>query len=262
MQIDVNAASTTGRRTASAARVKQARKHVGPTQLELATALGVRDQTISRWERGAEPCYWPNWLAIVEALNVMLVEQKRPPITPDWTPDDVIEPAARAKILQRFGDEDRPVEAVSNLLPVYSLSAAAGAFGGQEHPELEGYVEVDGLPGSVRKTFAAKVKGHSMEPLLMDGELCVWRWTEGALPNGKVCLIQIRDSIDDDGNAGFTTKRLEVLKGNDTDHLHVKTLKLHPVNPAYQVIAVNTTMGLGVRVVAELVAVLDESGDG
>src|SRR5260370_28467398 len=60
-------------------------------------------------------------------------------------------------------------------LPHYSLRAAAGRFLDNEEIEEEGWVEA---PDDLRLTpdmFIAQIAGHSMEPLIPDGSLCVFR---------------------------------------------------------------------------------------
>src|SRR5258708_27738567 len=63
----------------------------------------------------------------------------------------------------------------TRYLPVFSLQAAAGAFGETQHVRPLGLMEVTGQKIG-KEMFIARVKGRSMEPLIPDGSYCIFRW--------------------------------------------------------------------------------------
>ena len=70
-------------------------------------------------------------------------------------------------------------------LPLYSLRAAATQFGEDMEVEAEDWVRA---PESLRLTadmFVARVVGRSMEPLIPDGSLCVFRHGVVGSPPGQ-----------------------------------------------------------------------------
>ena len=70
-------------------------------------------------------------------------------------------------------------------LPRYSLRAAAGRFLENQEIAEEGWIEA---PEDLRLStdmFVAQIAGHSMEPLIPDGSLCVFRYgVVGRAPDG------------------------------------------------------------------------------
>lgn len=267
MHLVVNAAARRPRKTLPPAFVRKARLHVGLTQDQLKERLGVSLRTVSRWETTSS-CDWPSWLAVIDALNKVLAEREQPLLPTDWTPPDVIVAAPRAKIVRHFGSDGPGSEGVGTLIPEHSLEAAAGAYADQQHPDVSGYLEVEGLPGSPRGTFAGRVAGQSMEPLLHDGDVVVFRKLDGKARSGRVYLVERRDEIDEDTHGHYVVKRLDIVEDNDTT-LHRTFMTLVSLNdargedgaPLYPPRRVPLGAD-GYRVVAELVAVLDEAGDG
>ena len=88
-------------------------------------------------------------------------------------------------------------------LPKYSLRAAAGRFLENEEVIEEGWEEI---PQSLRQTlyedmFVAHIAGHSMEPKIPDGSLCVFRAGVMGSRTGRLVLAEDR-SIH-----GFSVKR-------------------------------------------------------
>ena len=75
----------------------------------------------------------------------------------------------------------------SIYLPVYSLEAAATAFGKEEHVEEAGWMKVDTGIKLTKDMFIAKVVGRSMELTIKDGCYCVFRKERGG--SGKDWLF-------------------------------------------------------------------------
>src|SRR5271166_534129 len=74
-------------------------------------------------------------------------------------------------------------------LPRYSLKVAAGKFLENEEISEQGWVEA---PEGLRLTpdmFVAQIEGHSMEPLIPDGSLCVFRAGVTGSRQGRLVLV-------------------------------------------------------------------------
>jgi phage repressor protein C with HTH and peptisase S24 domain len=132
------------------------------------------------------------------------------------------------------GEQAAPVEVLRNRthLPVYSLRAAAGSFGEDMEAGTEGWVRVpEGLrpePGM----FAARVVGRSMEPVIPDGSLCVFRRQVVGSRQGKLLLIQRRGASETGGE--FTVKRYTSTKVRREDGWRHERIRLEPLNPEYE----------------------------
>lgn len=96
--------------------------------------------------------------------------------------------------LKLFPLEDPYVsgQAYKTLLPLYSLQAAAGYFGGGQAVEPEGWLDASAIGKLDERMFVARVVGHSMEPQIRDGEYCVFRAKPAGSRKGRVVLAQYR----------------------------------------------------------------------
>ena len=89
-------------------------------------------------------------------------------------------------------------------LPRYSLKAAAGKFLENERIEEEGWIEA---PEDLRLSedmFVAEIAGHSMEPRIPDGSLCVFRYGVVGSRIGRLVLAEERAA---GGNDRYAVKR-------------------------------------------------------
>jgi hypothetical protein len=89
-------------------------------------------------------------------------------------------------------------------LPRYSLQVAAGPF--LENREVD---EIDWVetPEDLRvdkDMFVAQIAGHSMEPLIPDGALCVFRRGVEGSRDGRLVLTE---NLETRGNNRYTVKR-------------------------------------------------------
>jgi len=139
-------------------------------------------------------------------------------------------------------------------IPVIQLRAAAGGL--SEEDELPGEVvgSVD-PPSGVRAVpgmFAAKVVGRSMQPLIPDGSLCLFKPHGGGSRSGQKLLIEKFGSFD--STSQFTVKvyRSEKTTHEDGTWEHNR-IRMIPLNPEFE--EWNLTPE-EFRVVGEFVAVL------
>lgn len=146
-----------------------------------------------------------------------------------------------------------PAIAYKSHLPVYSLEAAAGYFGEGRAVELEGWAEAPTALGKLdERMFVARIVGHSMEPLLNDGDCAVFRANPAGTRQGKVVLAM--GPIEDPEIGGpYTVKKYfsEKAASEDGEWRHAR-VRLVPENPEYEEIVVEAE-GDEVSVVAEYV---------
>ncbi len=116
-------------------------------------------------------------------------------------------------------------------LPKYSLRAAAGRFG--EHMEVEPE-DWEEMPQGLKLTedmFVAHVVGHSMEPRIPDGSLCVFRGNVVGSRNGRLVLVM---HYGETGENRFTIKRYRSEKVVTEEGWHQAKIVLEPLNPDYE----------------------------
>lgn len=152
-------------------------------------------------------------------------------------------------------------ERYQTLLPVYSMKAAAGYFGQSQAVEPEGWIEVDGMGQLDERMFVARAVGRSMEPLIHDGDYCVFRANPVGSRQGKIVLVQYQGPEDPDTGGAFTLKKYRSEKVHDPDsEWRHERITLELLNPDYRPIVLTPQDEGDVRVIAEFVGVLPSSG--
>jgi len=170
---------------------------------------------------------------------------------------------ALARLYERHIESagDAPVEVLKyrTHLPLYPLAAAAGKWG----EDMEVDVEPEGwakAPEGLRlgpDMFVARVVGRSMEPLIPDGSLCVFRGGVQGSRQGKHVLVQNRGASETGGE--FTVKRYTSRKVQTEEGWHHERIRMEPLNPEFEAWDLDPSdLGAGgrYRLCAEFVRVL------
>jgi len=105
--------------------------------------------------------------------------------------------------------------------------------------------------------FVAQVVGKSMEPAIPDRAYCLFRAPVEGTRQGKIVLVQLRDTDDPETSQRYTVKRYESEKATQDDGTswHYRIV-LKPLNPEFGPIMLTVDDEGTIGVVAELVEVL------
>jgi len=128
-----------------------------------------------------------------------------------------------------------------NAVPLYDLQAAAGPF--SELQIIEGNKWV-GVPQEIRVSedlFACKVVGESMNRIIPNGSVCLFRKYSSGSRNGKIVLVQSTEIQDTEMGSGYTVKEYYSKKAiNDSGWEH-EAILLKPLSmdASYQEIELN-----------------------
>lgn len=140
-------------------------------------------------------------------------------------------------------------------LPIYSLEVAAGPFlTNPEAVEAEDWAE---MPEDLRldeSMFVAHIQGHSMEPRIPNGSLCVFR--KGVVGSRAGRLVLVRNAELADENR-YTVKRYRSEKAYTEEgfqHTRIRLESLNPEYPSWDLDEDETKY----QIVAEFVRVLEE----
>jgi phage repressor protein C with HTH and peptisase S24 domain len=215
-----------------------------PENVEILEALET-DFEAKTAEMGADAFL----LSLEDTLSNVLLITKRVPLTV----------SSFETALQRLYEEHvQRTEVIPFVthVPLYSLRAAAGKFGEDMDVEQEGWVGAPKLRKLDRNMFAARVAGRSMEPVIKDGDLCLFRAGVVGSRQGKRLLIEKIGATDT--SAEFTVKVYTSKKTAGEDWRHT-SIRLAPLNPEFE------AMEFGpedehkqFRVIAEFVQVIEE----
>jgi SOS-response transcriptional repressor LexA len=138
-------------------------------------------------------------------------------------------------------------------LPRYSLAVAAGPFLENSAVAEESWEEVFGNTRLTSEMFIARIAGHSMQPHIPDGSLCVFRRGVVGSRQGKLVLVEDTGAGPNDR---YTVKRYRSEKRQNPNgtwaHDHIT---LEPLNPEYQAFDLDPEEDR-FRILAEFVSVL------
>lgn len=145
-----------------------------------------------------------------------------------------------SKIIEFPSAEER----FTTCIPFYPYAATAGTFDHDQCTEDEDLSEhAKWIPVEdihiTPDLFAMKITGHSMEPKISNGDICIFRRGSAlaGTRNGRIMLVKHCDINGTNGQ--FTVKRYESERVYDDDGIpqHVK-ITLHPLNPDYDPIVI------------------------
>jgi SOS-response transcriptional repressor LexA len=150
-----------------------------------------------------------------------------------------------------------PTARASKRVPLVSVRAAAGAFTEPEAVEAAGYITAPTRRAIKPGMFAAAVSGRSMEPLIRDGAICLFRPMEGRDLDGTVVLFQLRDARDPESGGRYTVKRFKVVGRRDG---RISRVRLEPINREFQAIVLEEDPMRQLTPIAEFLEVLVPAG--
>jgi SOS-response transcriptional repressor LexA len=145
-----------------------------------------------------------------------------------------------------------------NCVPLVPLEAAAGAFGDPQHIEedIGSWVAVDSRHRLRRGMFVAQVVGKSMAPTIPDCSYCLFAAPVTGSRQGKIVLVQLRDTGDPETGERYTVRLYESEKTRAGDSWRHRKITLKPINPDFKPIVLIGADEAKVQAIAELVEVL------
>lgn len=168
-------------------------------------------------------------------------------------------PKVAMKVIQLNPTLDIAKE-LRNPIPFYNFYAAAGTFGEMQY-EKE-YELIEGPANSANKEyFACRIVGESMNRVIPNGSICLFKPNKGGSRNGKILLIEYRDLQDPDFKSAFTIKTYLSEKSitEETWGHETITLRSNSYDSSYEDMKFTKENAEGLRVVGEFVEILKEA---
>jgi phage repressor protein C with HTH and peptisase S24 domain len=147
-----------------------------------------------------------------------------------------------------------------NPIPFYNFHAAASTF--SEMQSDRDFTLIEGPENSSnRDYFACKIIGESMNRVIPNGSICLFKPYSGGSKNGKIVLVENRDIQDPDFNSAFTIKTYSSEKIVTEEYWEHTSIVLRPnsYDSTYQNIIITKENAAQMRVVGEFVGILKES---
>jgi len=152
--------------------------------------------------------------------------------------------------------EPEKEEKYRTCVPLYTLKAAAGAFGEGQQVAPDGWVAPRTSRPLGAGMFVAQVVGRSMEPRIPDGAWCLFRSPVTGSRQGRIVLVEHQSIQDPEAGGSYTVKRYESEKQGDTESWRHTRIKLLPENPEFEPIVLEGIREGDASVIAELIEVL------
>ena len=124
-----------------------------------------------------------------------------------------------------------PIESVKpfvNAIPLYDIKAAAGGFSEPQSVEDVDWIALPEGRQPSKDLFACYVVGESMNKVIANGSLCLFKAKPGGSRNGKIVLVQHRDIEDPDHGGTYTVKTYHSEKIQEGDTLVNQRIVLKP----------------------------------
>ena len=149
-------------------------------------------------------------------------------------------------------------EQLRNPIPLYDFYAAAGTFSEMQSNKDFTFIEGPESKNSNNDYFACKIIGESMNRVIPNGSICLFKIYTGGSRNGKIVLVENMDIQDQDFNSAFTIKTYSSEKSiseGDWNHSSI-VLRPNSFDDSYKNIIISEEHATGMRVVGEFVRIL------
>ena len=148
-----------------------------------------------------------------------------------------------------------------DFLPLYSIKAACGYFGEGEAIDEAGWIKVEGIGKLNHNMFIIQAIGHSMEPMIHDGDYCVFRANPAGSRQGKIVLAEHHNFYDVDYAGSYSIKVYTSKKSfNEYGSWTHEEIILEPKNPLYSPIIIEEEKADEFRIVGEFIGIV-KKGD-
>lgn len=117
-----------------------------------------------------------------------------------------------------------------NCVPLYDLKAAAGSFSSIQTADIEKWVRVPEKYKGLENLFACHVVGESMNKIIPNGAICLFRKYSGGSRNGLIVLAESTEFIDSEFGSSYTVKEYESSKFQDEDGWKHESITLKPLS--------------------------------
>lgn len=150
------------------------------------------------------------------------------------------------------------IQEKSYLVPLYDFYAAAGSFSEMQVDKDYTMLEVD-TDYSHQNVFACQIIGESMNKIIPNNSICLFKEYSGGSRNGKIVLVENIDFQNTEFNSAFTVKTYTSEKNVTEDGWEHTSIVLKPnsYDSSFENIIINEENGQNMRVVGEFIKVLE-----
>ncbi|MDP4913304.1 MAG: DUF2075 domain-containing protein [Saprospiraceae bacterium] len=129
-----------------------------------------------------------------------------------------------------------------NSVPLYSLKVAAGEFKFNDSIPEKNFILVPEGVKITKEHFACKIYGNSMNKIVQDGQIALFKWYNGGSRNGLMVIAEYYDHQDLDNGSCYTFKEYYSQKAISEESWHHEKIILKPksFDSSYQDIIIDS----------------------
>lgn len=117
-----------------------------------------------------------------------------------------------------------------NSVPIYDLKVAAGNFSELQTVSDCEWIEIPSRYKPSKDLFACTVIGESMNKVIPNGSICLFRKYLGGSRNGHIVLVEHINIQDPDFGSGYTVKEYRSKKNVDNEQWSHQSITLLPLS--------------------------------
>lgn len=117
-----------------------------------------------------------------------------------------------------------------NCIPLFNLYASAWKFSDTQNIEDYDWISLPDETKLSENLFACTIVWESMNKIIPNGAVCLFRKDPGWSRNGKIVLAEVSDLQDVDGGSCYTVKQYESKKVFDSDKWSHWSIRLKPLS--------------------------------
>lgn len=165
--------------------------------------------------------------------------------------------------------EDKNVEAPEQLalylepqneqtIPLYNFYAAAGSFSDLQSDNEYSLISAPSFIKDTKDYFACKIIGESMNRVIPNGSIALFKFYSGGSRNGKIVLVENHDVQDTDFNSAFTVKTYtseKIVTEEGWSHTKIQLLP-HSFDETYLPITINEENGVQMKIIGEYISII------
>ena len=117
-----------------------------------------------------------------------------------------------------------------NSVPIYDLKAAAGNFSELQTVSDCEWIELPTRYKPSKDLFACTIIGESMNKVIPNGSICLFRKYLGGSRNGQIVLVEHTNIQDSDFGSGYTVKEYRSKRNVDSEQWSHQSIFLKPLS--------------------------------
>ena len=147
----------------------------------------------------------------------------------------------------------------NRTIPLYNFYAAAGSFSELQSDNEFTLIDVPEYIKNTEDYFACQVIGESMNKVIPNGALVLFKHYQGGSRNNKIVLVEHRDIQDEDFNSAFTVKTYsseKIVTEEGWNHTAI-TLLPNSFDTNYLPISITEEEAENMKIIGEFVAIIN-----